>query len=286
MSERKFEIFESELNGVITKFKVYEPNLIQQKESMKVRNKTFTESVESGAFLKIQLDDIMRKRNLWNDVKQQEYVELERLVENGKKQLELGGIKLKEARKIAIDIRKWRDRMVELKLPESQLVNETAEGQADNASFNYLVSACVVYYDNEQPVFSDLDDYLNRAGSSFAIQAARCLAALAYGVRPDIEKQLPENEFLLEYGFVNDDLQLIDKDGNLVDENDQIIQNIVDEKVERKPFLDDDGNEITFDKTIEVVEQIEEVESRMEIFRISDGNVDSDYQISDSAKTI
>jgi len=267
-SERKFETFTTELDGVMTEFKVTEPNLAQQREAMKVRNRTFYDAVNSGAFLKAQLDDILRERNLWNDAKQAEYAVLEKKISDSKDRLDRGNFKLSEAKELALNMSQWRSELMEMKMVESQLANETAEGQADNASFNYLVSTCVVYNTNDkmdQPVFRGLDDYLNRSTSELALKAARCLAALTYGVRTDIEKELPENEFLLEYGFVNDDLRLIDKNGKLinidgepVDDDGFVVKE--EEKVERKPFLDDDGNEVVKSKMVdeEIVEEVVE----------------------------
>ena len=262
--EKRFEVFEAELDGVMTKLKVCEPNLPQQQEAMKVGNRTFYDAVNSGALLRVQLMDIMRDRNLWNDAKQKEYSILEQKILDGKSKLDKGGFKLGEAKELALQMRKWRNTLIDMKNAESQLANETAEGQADNASFNYLVSACVVYNDSErngQPVFNGLDDYLNRSTSEFALRSARCLAALAYGVRSDIEKQLPENEFLLNYGFVDNELRLVDKngqfvneDGEVVDEDGFAVQEV--EKVEFHPFLDDDGNEVV--KTEEGMDNNEE----------------------------
>ena len=245
-STRGFEVFDAEMDGTIAKFKVYEPNTTQQREATKIRNRTFYDAVQSGAFLKMQIKDLMRERDLWDDAKQNEYAVLESKILDGKDKLDQGGFKLSEAKELALNMHVWRTELVTMTVDESQLTNETAEGQADNASFNYLVSACVVYNDNEQPVFSGMDDYLNRSTTDLAVKAARCLAALLYGVRSDIEKQLPENVFLLEYGFIDDDLRLINEAGELVnavgeqvDQDGFVIGTI--KEVERKPFLDDSG---------------------------------------------
>lgn len=248
-NEKKFETFTSEYNGIDTKFKVYEPTLEQQQEAMKVRNKTFRDAVDAGALLRVQLSDILKERNLWNDVKQQRYAELEQKILDGKKVLKEGGIKLKEAKDLALQMKKWRSELIDMRMPESELANQTAEGQADNASFNYLVSVCTVYYDSEEHVFNTLEDYLNRSETQISLKAARCLAALTYGVSSDIEKELPENEFLLEFGYMNDQLYLVNENGELINEDGEVIDKngaiiVEEEEVERKPFLDDDGNEV------------------------------------------
>ena len=55
--------------------------------------------------------------------------------------------------------------------------SNTAEGQAENARFNSLVSSCTVYNDTGKPVFNSMDDYLNRSTEEAAAQAATERAA-------------------------------------------------------------------------------------------------------------
>jgi hypothetical protein len=85
----------------------------------------------------------------------------------------------------------------------------------------------------------------------------------------DFEKKLPENKFLLDYKFINDDLRyvnnggkLVDEDGRLVDENGRYVNeegkfvdrdgNLVDEKgdyiVDFSPFTDDEGKPVVLEK--------------------------------------
>ena len=257
------EEFSAVYNGVETKFKVLPPTLQQQRDSMKVRNRAFYDAVESGAYLKTQLVDIMTKRNLWNKDKQSAYVMLEQQILDGQKRLQEGGFKLNDAKELAFEIQDWRNELVVMRLPESNLTNETAEGQADNASFNYLVSVCVVYNDTDnadQYAFNGVDDYLNRSSEEVAMKSARSMMSLLYGVRSDFAKELPENEFLVEYGFMNNELQLINKDGQLINEDGELLDDDLlpiekEVEVERKPFLDDDGKDIICD----IVGDIEEI---------------------------
>jgi hypothetical protein len=150
------------------------------------------------------------------------------------------------------------------------LDSHTAEGQADNARFNYLVSACVVYKNNGNKYFKNYEDYLNRASDPVSFIAAQKLASIMYGLDSDFEKKLPENKFLLKYKFVNDNLELVDNKGRLIDASGRLIDqngrfineegkfidkdgNLVDESgdflVEFQPFLDDNGNPINDNST-------------------------------------
>ena len=157
--------------------------------------------------------------------------------------------------------------MSQMLIKRSTLDNETVEGQADNMAFNYLVSACtfLVYDNKEERVFSSLDDYLEKSTTEIGFLAAQKLSSLTIGIGDDLERKLPENQFLVEYGFVDDQLRYINENGHLTDEDgklvndrgqyvndkDQIIDingNIITDdghyQVEKKPFVDKNGQPI------------------------------------------
>jgi hypothetical protein len=153
---------------------------------------------------------------------------------------------------------------------QTELDGITAESQAENAKFQYLVSALTVYNDTGNKVFEDVSAYLNPDIPAFTIAAAGKYASILYGVKDDFEETLPENSFLKQYGFVDDNLRLINKEGRLVDGKGRLIDtlgNFVDYdengesfKVDEKgnpldennnliihnslPFLDEDGKPI------------------------------------------
>jgi hypothetical protein len=162
-------------------------------------------------------------------------------------------------------MRDLRAKVRELIGVKTNLDNLTAEGQADNARFNYLVSSCTVYKDNNQPYFSSMEDYLTRSTDIVAIKGAQTLANMIYGLDNDYESNLPENKFLKQFKFIDSKLRLINKEGKLVDEEGRLVDefgrfidsdgkyvdkfgNRIDEDgkyiVETQPFLDDDGNPI------------------------------------------
>ena len=159
--------------------------------------------------------------------------------------------------------------MRELISVRTNLDNHTAEGQADNARFNYLISACLVYSSNkDKKYFKNYEEYLSKAAEPIAIKAAQVLANMLYGLDNDYEKKLPENKFLIKYKFVDNKLRLVNKEGKLVDNEGRLIDefgrfinekgeyvdkngNLVDENgdyiTDFKPFTDDDGNPIVED---------------------------------------
>ena len=186
---------------------------------------------------------------------------------------------LAEAKDVAIKMKKDRADLRDLISVKTNLDTHTAEGQADNARFNYLVSCCLVYSDTKEPYFKGYQDYLNKASDPVSILAAQHLASMIYGLESDYEEKLPENKFLVRYKFVNEKLKLINKNGKLVDEEGKLVDengrfindsgefidkegNVVDVRgdylFEFQPFLDDQGKPIVESSPAKITEPVVE----------------------------
>ena len=120
-------------------------------------------------------------------------------------------------------MRKDRAQMRELISVKTNLDTHTAEGQADNAKFNYLVYACTLNKETQTKYFNSYEDYMERSSEEAAVLAAQNLANMIYGLEANYEHKLPENEFLINYKFVNKDLRFINKEGKLVDEEGRLV---------------------------------------------------------------
>jgi hypothetical protein len=246
------------------------PTIHDQREAQKIYNQAFTDAIKSKCVVRAKMDDLLEEQGLWNQDKQIKFNKLQQDILDSERKLAKGGISVKEARSIAIQMKRDRDEIRSLIAVRTSLDNHSAEGQADNARFNYLVSVCLVYNNSEkQPYFSSMEDYLNRSNEEVAIVGAQHLASMLYGLDNDYELNLPENKFLKKYKFIDDKLRYINKegkltdaDGRLVDENGRYVDeqgNFVDKfgnrvdkdgeyLVETQPFLDDDGNPIVLDE--------------------------------------
>lgn len=250
-------------------FLVKSPSLQDNREAQKVYNQAFTDAIKSKSVVRAKLDDLLSDQGLWDDEKQAKFTGLQKELSDGEKRLAKGGFGLNEAKDLAVRMKVIRDEIRDLISVRTSLDNHSAEGQADNNRFNYLVSACVVYNDTKQPYFKDMEDYLNRATEEVALKGAQILANMMYGLDNDYEKNLPENKFLKKYKFVDDNLRLVDKkgrfidsEGRLVDENGRFINdsgefvdkfgNLVDSQgdfiVEQEPFLDENGQPVIVDE--------------------------------------
>lgn len=194
-------------------------------DAQRAWNRAFHEAVESRAILRAKLEDVLRRQNLWDDEKKAEAERLNAEVLEKTKVLVNGGVKMSVAKAAALRLRELRAELDRLYADRNSLDAATAEAQADNARFNFLLSQCLVYNQGDNSrVFKDVDEYLSRQEEGFAFKAATHLAAmLAGGGDPDWRKKLPENAFLIKYGLVDEKLRLVNKARHLIDREGRLI---------------------------------------------------------------
>jgi len=243
----KTEEFQVTINNEEKIFLVRSPSLQDQREAQKVYNRAFTDAIKSNSVVRAKMDDVLEEQGLWNKEKQAKYTELQEELLAGEKKLAKGGFSITEAKKLALKMREIRADLRDLIGVRTSLDNHSAEGQADNARFNYLVSVCVVYKDNDKPYFKDLEDYMDRIGDPVALSGAQKLANLVYGLDNNYEKNLPENKFLKKYKFVNDDLRFIDKNGRTVDSEGRLVDSKGRYIDDQGSYVDKDGNRVDAD---------------------------------------
>jgi hypothetical protein len=262
MQSRDFTV---KVNDKDVELSVVTPSLKDRKEADKIYNTAFTEALQSKAVVRARLDDLLVDQGLWDDAKQQKFETLQKEILDNERQLAKGGISLKQAKELALQMKKLRAQLRELISVKTNLDVHTAEGQADNAKFNYLVYACTLVKGTNNKFFSSYDNYMDRANEEASVLAAQTLANMIYGLDANYEQKLPENKFLMDYKFVDSELRLINKEGKLVDEEGRLVDEngrfinengeFVDKfgnlltkdgeyDVEFTPFLDDDGNPV------------------------------------------
>lgn len=287
----KTKTFKVEIDGVEKEFVARSPSISDQREGQKVYNQAFTDAIKSKSVVRARLDDLLKDQGLWDDEKQAKFTSLQREILEGEKRLAKGGFSLNEAKDLAIKMKTLRDDIRDLISVRTSLDNHSAEGQADNARFNYLVSVCIIDNETKQPYFKDLEDYLSRSTDPVAINGAQTLANMIYGLDNDYENNLPENKFLRKYKFVDDKLRFIDKKGRLVDEEGRLIDEegrFIDEQgnyidrygnrlskegdyvVDSQPFLDDDGNPIIVEEP-----KVEEATEKQAVEAVQQTTTDS-----------
>lgn len=180
-------------------------------------------TTNESLLLKSQLDEYLEKMGVWTKsdkidlvAKQVELRSLEGL-------LKKGGMKLSEGRDIAIKMRKLRSEIMHLFHKRLQFESVTIEAQADQAKFIHILVNTVIREDNKERFFKSNQDYLNREKEDSAVDVARRVAMLFFGYENKDMERLPENEWLRQYKFTNNDFRLINKEGKLVDIDGRLI---------------------------------------------------------------
>ena len=204
-------------NGDPVKVRVVAPTAEHFRDSQLVYNKAFRAALDSGALLRQKLNDYMVKQGIWDDDKDAKYEELSENIRAKESMLKGGGIRLSEAKAVALELRDLRDEFRTLLSEKNALDSNSAEGLADNARFVELVRLCIVNPDTGTGLFPDQKLYDAQADQPWVVEASGELANMLYGLDADYDKNLEENKFLREFKFVNDDLRFINKDGHLVD---------------------------------------------------------------------
>ena len=185
-------------------------------------NKVFRLALESKALFRTRLLEYLTEQGLLNDEMTKKLEDISSIIYEKEQILLRGGIRRSDAKSICLSIRDLRVEQAKLLIDQRQYDTYTAESQADNAKFDFLVSVCVL--DEEgKPYFKNLDDYKTRATEQASADAASALAELINQYDPDWEKKLPENKFLIQHGFVNEKLQFVNKEGKLVDSEGRLV---------------------------------------------------------------
>ena len=190
--------------------------------AQRIAAKAWNECVNDGIMTKKELQKYMEKHDIWNKEKEKkENDKVKQITEYEKKLYLKDGkakkMKLSEARDIAIKMRIARADLRDLIAERLGMESNTAEALSDNTRFDFLVANCTFDENGQNKVYNSLDDYLEKSDDDLAFAAATALAQLMYSIDKDVEANLPENRFLSKFKYVNDDLSLVDKEGNRVD---------------------------------------------------------------------
>lgn len=230
-------------NGEKVKVVVRKPTNKVSGEAQRIGAKVWTDCIRDGIMTKKELEVVMKSNGMWDKAKQEsqdaiiaELRDLEKRLYLGKKGSKM---KLSQAKDIAFEMRKKRLELRDLLAQKIELEGNTAESLSENAKFDYLVANCTFYEDGKN-VYNSVEEYNDKSEDPIAFSAAATLAALMYSLDKDFEEKLPENQFLIKANLVNDDLALVNKDGNRVDTEGRLINDL-------GQYVDSDGNRVDID---------------------------------------
>ena len=199
------------------------PSAQEYRDSQVAYNKAFRTALDSGALLRQKLSDYMLEQGIWGEEKQKQNDKYVAEINGMEEQLKPGGIRLSEAKQIALELRDKRAEFRDFLAERNTMDQNSAEGQADNARFSELIRLCTLNPSTRQPFFHSQTDYDKSADQPWVIEAASELANMIYGLDPNYDNKLEENKFLKEFNFVNEELRFVDEDGHLTDADGRLI---------------------------------------------------------------
>lgn len=252
-------------------YQVKKPGAAENRIAQTEYSKVFADAVLKGALLKKKLQQYMLEQKIWDEAKTDRFFKLAEVIAESEKTLKKGGISLDQAVETAKQMKLDRAELQEMIAERSTIESSTAEGQAENARFQKLLTICLVYKEGEgRPVFNSVDELLNEQDEDKLEVAAKgfdILGQILYKLDDKFEANLPENKFLREWNLMDDKLRFLNKKGELVDfagrridDQGRLINDdgkLVDAKgdllneegefvpTEVKPFLDENGNPLT-----------------------------------------
>lgn len=244
MAKKNKSVLNVTIDGEDKEIAVVRPNNTEWQEGMRVYSNAWAQALRGGALLTEAIEPYLKEQNIWGEEQKNLLrANIEQIAELEQK-LIAGKMSKSEGREIALKIRDLRFDQRDIIGPKADVEMNSVQSLAEQARFDYLVSVCTVYNDTGERVFSSLEEYKERANGDeeWVWKCGAELNAIVNNVDPDYQKNLVENKFLVKYGFANDKLQLINKDGHLVSRDWKLIDEqgfYVNENGQR---VDVDGN--------------------------------------------
>jgi hypothetical protein len=208
-------------------YKVVEPTINIETAAKKVYMSEYNKALKNDSVPRDRLDDKLKELGL---LSQEDYDRMDKLrneIDELIKPLKTGGIKLKEMKERAEKAQLLRLQLYSLVSYRTKYDDLTAESVAEDAKFNFLVFSCLLDSEGKR-VFSNIQEWESCTDSDLLEKAASCMVEILYPDRGNFFSTLPENEFLVKYGFYNKDLTPVD----------------APKPEEFKPFLDDNDNPV------------------------------------------
>ncbi len=253
------EITITEGNGEEVKLAIRQPQYEDFEEADKVYAVKISTLIRENAGRKLlsrqDLNKYLRESGAWTDKDESDVKKLQTELDEILQKIKRGGKKASEGRELAISAMDKRKEMVKIMSKRQAFDDVTLESFADNEKLDYLIYVSTVYADSGNNYWDSFEDMKNDKLSEAYKKASTIVVQVAYGYDPEFEKNLPENRWLKKYGFIDEDLNYIDrKTGEKVDRSGKLVkdieqdvkkqlENLQGEIVEEEPFVDDETNE-------------------------------------------
>lgn len=253
----RFVEWEGKFNDSSVKIKTILPTPAIARNSERYVAATFKEAIDSGALLKLQIENELKGRgiNTNSDEEDSEVTKLQKEIKE--KEVVLlrgrdGSRKLtkQDGRTLALEIRGLRQRIMMVGSTTTELYQRTAEKLSEDERYRYYVHACTQDAATGRPFFKSFDEFKDNIDDEFVLEATNNFYKNFVG--SDFLDKTVEIKWLIKYKFMNEKLQLIDDQGRLVDSDGRLVSDkgrLIDDKGN---FVDIFGNKVDEDGNIMV----------------------------------
>ena len=267
MTEEKMSIKTQDEKGAELELFFVKPNYRIMQSAQREYNLVMARLMREGAksenklLSRNQLNKYLENLGIWTMEDALTFGKLQLEIRELERRLKIGGIKLTDARRLAIDIRAKRATMIALYAKRAEYDETTMEFEAERQRFKYLLVECVHVASGEK-FFETIEEYEDRQNEMATIDSAKKLSSYLFNYEENVVDNFPENKWLKQYGYINDkgqftnrEGQLVDLEGRLIDENGRFIDakgefvDVAGRKVDKEgefvidepqPFYDED----------------------------------------------
>lgn len=217
MKKLAFDTIDSKGNKITLETWEVTPKV--QAESEIYANKAFQSAIKEGHILACEIDSILESRGFNFQNEEDQHVALDKEIrekivtlKSGRK----GNQKLTkmEGRTLAIDIKKLRARVDSVGSARNDLYSKTAERVADVERWYYFIFGTIINPATNRTYFKSFEEFKEMQTEQIVRDAMVNFAKIR-----DIKVELnnPEDKWLIKFGFMNDEGDLINENGELVD---------------------------------------------------------------------
>lgn len=200
-------------------------NRVVQEANM-AYNLRMAELIRNGAkdeskrlLLRNELEKYLLDMGLWGKKDSLEVEKLATEIRAYELALKKGGIKLSEARVIAIEMAEKRQLILGKYAARQQYDSATVESQAENFRFEFLLVKCLVFADTGKPFMNNNSEYIDRQDEIAVVSGAKTLANMVYGLDENMHKNMFEMKWLRDAGMIDDDGRYLDDKGDFIDKD-------------------------------------------------------------------
>lgn len=186
-----------------------------------------SKAVIEGVMTRNEVIELVKKRGIWSEQSEQEIEDIHRQIKECEKKILNKSTTEEQGIKIAKEIKKLRETIIEKMGKLQSYLEITAEKAAENIKDHYIVAMCTVYADSGEKYFADYEDYCQRNEEIAAKHAYIQYIYHKNGLDSNFEDTFFENKYLKEKGAMNEKGYFVDKetglmvseDGHYIDEN-------------------------------------------------------------------